>query len=163
MGSLRRPRFYSLLRESGSLTGGHPPGQLRRQGEFLFAVTRERVTDVPSALPRRDPRSRFYSLLRESGSLTSRRDAYGGSRFLFAVTRERVTDVAAYAGLASPPLRFYSLLRESGSLTKEASSPKADPVESFYSLLRESGSLTVTTTWMTSKTVSIRCYARAGH
>ena len=60
---------------------------------FLFAVTRERVTDS-----------------------ARRRCAAEVGEFLFAVTRERVTDLrpSTRRNLES----FYSLLRESGSLTR---------------------------------------------
>ena len=61
--------FYSLLRESGSVT----PRLLEVLGSpvlLLFAVTRERVSDC--SLSRGGSPSRgFYSLLRESGSVTS--------------------------------------------------------------------------------------------
>ena len=58
---------------------------------FLFAVTRERVTD------------KYLEALKEI------------AKFLFAVTRERVTDTPG--SQAAAPAGFYSLLRESGSLT----------------------------------------------
>ena len=60
--------FYSLLRESGSLTLD-TFGGAANTGVFLFAVTRERVTDS-----------------------NIRAFQNGNRKFLFAVTRERVTD-----------------------------------------------------------------------
>ena len=59
---------------------------------FLFAVTRERVTDGSARGPL--DAARFYSLLRESGSLTPifLDSTEWVEEFLFAVTRERVTD-----------------------------------------------------------------------
>ena len=63
---------------------------------FLFAVTRERVTDRPARRRRPGTAMCFYSLLRESGSLTVWLVAFwtGPYTFLFAVTRDRVTDSA---------------------------------------------------------------------
>ena len=132
---------------------------------FLFAVTRERVTDINIGA-----------------------DLGLDTVFLFAVTRERVTDCAPAACRGAAEHRFYSLLRESGSLTPPPAR-RVKSVKSFYSLLRESGSLTSTDTFTgccstpflfavtrervtdgaagrrgpVRRSVSIRCYARAGH
>ena len=88
---------------------------------FLFAGTRERVTDLVEA-----------TIGRNTDEL-----------FLFAVTRERVTDSSTSARSTRVFPSFYSLLRESGSLTFLALCFRArSQPQRFYSLLRESGSLT---------------------
>ena len=44
--------FYSLLRESGSLTSATATAAASASASFLFAVTRERVTDSSSCFSR---------------------------------------------------------------------------------------------------------------
>ena len=83
--------FYSLLRESGSLTGERTHhGTHRRR---FYSLLRESGSLTKITLTAFWWSIGFYSLLRESGSLT--RVAVTvmlGYKFLFAVTRERVTD-----------------------------------------------------------------------
>ena len=88
--------FYSLLRESGSVT----TGLILAGGAwltFLFAVTRERVSDPKT-----------------------HNEKPANQTFLFAVTRERVSDSTSSVRRA-PSSSFYSLLRESGSVTSPRS------------------------------------------
>ena len=131
-------------------------------GLFLFAVTRERVTDARPSRTRPTAR-RFYSLLRESGSLTSPTPSGPGSMswFLFAVTRERVTDNIREFQNGNRKC-FYSLLRESGSLTREDQQQVRQ--EFLFAVTRERVTdMPPLAEQPTPTSVSIRCYARAGH
>ena len=67
---LQRCCFYSLLREIGSLTSRFGSRDWFRIEKFLFALTRDRVTDTSAPAPQPSTSSCFYSLLREIGSLT---------------------------------------------------------------------------------------------
>ena len=106
--------FYSLLRESGSLTSRgcvasasarvsfyslscervtDNPGIFADPPPSLFAVTRERVTDVPGDWSKDIPDWLLFAVTRERVTDTcclTHTVWVGG--FLFAVTREWVTD-----------------------------------------------------------------------
>ena len=91
------------------------------QARFLFALTRDRVTDAAAGVAQTI--LGFYSLLREIGSLTGTiEEVIYAIEFLFALTRDRVTD--SRAGSARRPTCFYSLLREIGSLTSCSKTPR---------------------------------------
>ena len=157
-----RTRFYSLLRESGSLTpsvfhSGCLPA-------FLFAVTRERVTDKVKGGDLQV--TCFYSLLRESGSLTRPiRSTPSRWRFLFAVTRERLTDLTNSADDLIIPAGFlFAVTRE--RVTDSAGTGFATTRFAFlFAVTRERVTDGVAIAYVSSwlSLVSIRCYARAGH
>ena len=133
---------------------------------FLFAVTRERVTDRSSPVSTLCLRS-FYSLLRESGSLTGAiGPIHAGGFGFYSLLRESESLIPRRCRRqGGGGNRFYSLLRESGSLTRRLRPRAGGAVPFLFAVTRER----VTDHWLQRgvgrrrQGVSIGCYARAGH
>ena len=107
--------FYSLHRETYSVTTSYERADRTRVRVFLFAASRDVQRDAQSC--QSPSRQRFYSLHRETYSVTTGVRVEGWlDPFLFAASRDVQRDRRS-CGRCSAPLCFYSLHRETYSVT----------------------------------------------